>query len=85
MNNILKVFGQLALVLKLGGSRKDALSNAGSIFLVVSVVIEGLIQSKIIPDQYQPLVINLLGAGGAIVGLVTGQKPNLSEAENGKQ
>jgi hypothetical protein len=85
MNNILKIAGQLALVLKLGGSRKDALSNVGSIFSIVSIIIEGLIQAKIIPDQYQPLVVSLLGTGGAIVGLTTGQTPNLSEATNGKQ
>jgi hypothetical protein len=75
---MLKILGRLAARLKLGASPKDAITNLGGYLFPAAGVIESLIQTKLISDKYQPLVIVLPSIGALLIGQPGGKDQNLN-------
>lgn len=78
---MLSFLGNLALSLNLGGSRKDAVTNAASILAVISGIFEVIVQAGIVPQQYQSLATGLLSIAGTIIGMSSGKTPDLRSAQ----
>lgn len=82
---MLSAIGKLLYTLKIGGSRKDAITNAASLLLALSIAIEECARNGLVPAQYQSWAYGLIAIAGGVIGIATGKAPDLKTAETPKE